>query len=79
MEIVIPRGAGLDVHKRRLVATVLTPAVTETRTSGTLTADLLALAHGLTSCGVTHVTREATGVYGKPVYNVLEAVEGLTV
>jgi transposase len=79
MEIVITHGAGLDVHKRRIVATVLTPAVTETRTFGTLTADLLALADWLTACGVTHVAMEATGVYWKPVYNVLEAVDGLTV
>ena len=79
MEIVITHGAGLDVHKRRIVATVLTSAVTETRTFGTLTADLLALADWLTACGVTHVAMEATGVYWKPVYNVLEAVDGLTV
>jgi len=79
MEVVVTHGAGLDVHKRRILATVITPTVSETRTFGTLTADLLALADWLTACGVTHVAMEATGVYWKPVYNVLEAVEGLTV
>jgi transposase len=79
MEVVVTHGAGLDVHKRRMLATVITPTVSETRTFGTLTVDLLALADWLTACGVTHVAMEATGVYGKPVSDVLEAVEGLTV
>ena len=54
------------------MATVFTPATTETRSFGTLTDDLLALADWLTAAGVTHVAMEATGVYGKPIYNVLE-------
>jgi transposase len=45
---------------------------------GALAADLLALADWLTSCGVSPVAREATGVDWKPVSNGLEAVEGLT-
>ncbi len=54
------------------MATVFTPATTETRSFGTGTDDLRALADGLTAAGVTPVAMEATGVYGKPIYNVLE-------
>lgn len=73
LDVVVTHGAGLDVHKQVIVATVLTPTVTETRSFGSLTPDLLALADWLQACGVTHVAMEATGVYGKPVVNLLEA------
>lgn len=72
MEPYVTRGAGLDIHKKLIVATVFTPTVTETRSFGTLTADLLTLGDGLTDLGVTHVAMEATGVYWKPIYTVLE-------
>jgi transposase len=72
-EVVVTHGAGLDVHKKVIVATVLTSAVTETRSFGTLTPDLLALADWPQACGVTHVAMEATGVYWKPVVNLWEA------
>jgi transposase len=49
----------------------------ETRTFGTMTADLLALAEWLEALGVTHVAMESTGVYWWPVYNLVE--EGLTI
>jgi transposase len=62
----------LDIHKRLIVATVLTPDQQETRSVGTMTSEVLALADWLTACGVTHVAMEATGVYWKPVYNLLE-------
>jgi len=77
MELLIARGAGLDVHKATVVATVRVPddrggrrSVTET--FGTMTADLLALRDWLQAYGVTHVALESTGVYWKPVYYVLE-------
>jgi transposase len=44
MQIMYERCAGLDVHKKTVVACVVTPAGPETRTFGTMTADLLALA-----------------------------------
>jgi transposase len=77
MEVVITRGAGLDVHKATVVATVRVPGpdgdrqiVTET--FGTMTPDLIALREWLQAYGVTHVALESTGVYWKPVYYVLE-------
>ncbi len=57
---------------------IITPRGQATRTFGTFTADLEALAAWLEAEGVTPVAMEATGVYGKPVYNVLETVSSLT-
>jgi transposase len=77
MELLVARGAGLDVHQATVVATVRVPddqggrrSVTET--FGTMTPDLLALRGWLQAYGVTHVALESTGVYWKPVYYVLE-------
>ena len=72
MQVVHERCAGLDVHKKTVVASVLSPEGQETRTFGTMTRDLLLLADWLTERGVTHVAMESTGVYWKPVYNLLE-------
>jgi transposase len=67
----------VDVHKRTVVVTVVVShregrTEKETRTFGTMTADLLALDGWLEGCGVTHVALESTGVYWWPVYNLLE-------
>jgi transposase len=77
MEILYLRCCGLDVHKKSVVACRITPGpkgqpLQETRTFGTMTQDLLALADWLTLAGVTHVAMESTGVYWKPIYNLLE-------
>ena len=77
MEIVHTRCCGLDVHKRTVVACVLTSQADglierQVRTFKTMTVDLLALADWLSSLSVTHVALESTGVYWRPVYNVLE-------
>ncbi len=77
MEVLYERCCGLDVHKRTVVACLLTPGAKrerrqETRTFGTMTDDLLALADWLAEGGCTHVAMEATGAYWKPVYNILE-------
>ncbi len=72
MELVVARAAGLDVHKKTVVATVHTPERRETRTFGTMTADLVGLAAWLREAGVTHVVMESTGSFWLPVYNVLE-------
>lgn len=72
MEILYRYCAGLDVHKKTVVATILTPEQKETRTFGTMTSDLLALSDWLTLHGVTHVAMESTGEYWKPVFNLLE-------
>ena len=75
MEVVVARAAGLDVHKRTVVVTVQTPARRETRTFGTMTADLERLATWLRAEDVSHVVMESTGSFWLPVYNILEQVE----
>lgn len=77
MDVIYPRCAGLDVHKQTVVACarIATDGATPTqdvRTFDTTTSGLLALADWLESCGVQHVAMEATGVYWKPVWHVLE-------
>lgn len=76
MDVIYPRCAGLDVHKQTVVACVRIAAATalvqEVRTFGTTTTDLLALADWLESFGVQQVAMEATGVYWKPVWHILE-------
>jgi transposase len=77
MDILYRCCAGLDVHKKTVVACArrLDEAGRvhqEVRTFGTMTADLLALADWLAERGVTHVAMESTGVFWKPVFNLLE-------
>lgn len=75
MEVMYPRCAGLDVHKDSVVACarcVTEPQHREVRTFGTTTRDLFALADWLESRGCTHVAMEATGIYWKPVWHLLE-------
>ncbi len=79
MDVIVERACGLDVHKRTVVACLVTPGPngkphTELRTFSTVTADLLRLADWLTAAGCTHVAMESTGIYWRPVYNVLEAI-----
>jgi len=67
----------LDVHKDTVVACVRHAgpggqATEHVRTFGTMTAGLLALGDWLAEQGVTHVAMESTGVYWKPVWNLLE-------
>jgi transposase len=69
----IERGAGLDVHKDTVVATIRGTGLTEeTKTFGTFTCDLERLIVWLKAALITHVAMESTGVYWKPVYYVLE-------
>lgn len=75
MRVVHAYCAGLDVHKKTIVACVLTPEGSEIRTFSTMTADLLLLADWLRQQGCRAVAMESTGVYWKPVYNLLEATE----
>jgi len=77
MEVIYRCCAGLDVHKKSIVANVRrieegSRLHTQTRSFGTMTRDLLALFDWLASHGVTHVAMESTGVFWKPVFNVLE-------
>lgn len=76
MDVIYPRCAGLDVHKQTVVACARVagngPLLQEVRSFATTTSGLLALADWLESLGVEHVAMEATGVYWKPVWHVLE-------
>ena len=72
MQTVHERCCGLDVHKKTVVACVLTSTSRETRTFGTLTFELLELVEWLEQERVSHVAMESTGVYWKPVFNLLE-------
>ena len=77
MEIVHKACAGLDVHKKTVVAAIIVPGEQgglrkEVRTFGTMTSDLLALSDWLMDCEVSHVAMESTGEYWKPVFNILE-------
>jgi transposase len=76
MEVQHPRCAGLDVHKDVVVACVRLQEGSSARhvveSFGTTTTALLALRDWLAAHAVTHVAMEATGVYWKPVWHVLE-------
>ena len=79
MNVVIERCAGLDVHKKTVVACVRTPRPgggrprrRETRTFKTTMKGLEALRAWLSSRGVTDAAMESTGVYWRPVWAVLE-------
>jgi transposase len=79
MRIVYTLCCGLDVHKRTVTACLLKwgahgRAVKEVRTFPTTTAGLLQLADWLTQEGCQHVAMESTGVYWKPVHNILVGV-----
>jgi transposase len=77
MEVIYRRCAGLDVHKKLVVAFVILldemgHKQVATRTFETMTAGLLALSDWLSAQGVTDVAMESTGEFWKPVYNLLE-------
>src|SRR5215217_9673075 len=76
MDVVYERWCGLDVHKRTVVACLLTPGPQgqprkAVRTFGTMTGDVLALAEWLAAAGCSHVAMEGTGVYWQPIWNLL--------
>ena len=77
MEVIYQCCCGLDVHKRTIAAGVRRLLEDggmhqETRTFGTMTRDILALADWLAAESVSHAALESTGSYWKPVYNLLE-------
>lgn len=70
---IIERGCGLDIHKKEIVATISGNGLkSETRCFGATTSSLTLLKDWLLSHGITHVAMESTGVYWKPVLNILE-------
>lgn len=77
MDFLYARCCGLDIHKKTVVACLITPGAPgipqkQLRTFGTMTEDILALADWLRAAGCTPVAMESTGVYWKPVWNLLE-------
>jgi len=77
MDVLYERCCGIDVHKKTVVACLITPGASgaptkETRTYGTMTADLLEMMDWLLDAGCTHVAMESTGVFWKAPYNLLE-------
>ncbi len=77
MEVVYERCCGLDIHKKVVVGCLITPGADrrpqkEIRSFGTMTDDLLKLSDWLLEAGCTHVAMESTGVYWKPIFNLLE-------
>ena len=81
MQVLYPRCCGLDVHKSSLTACILInePNRKERllRRFGTMTGDVNALAAWLAEHDVRKVAMESTGVYGKPIWNLLEDSLGL--
>ena len=78
MENIFSCCAGLDVHKESAEACVRrmeahTRLHQETRHWGTMTRDLLVMSDWMAAQGVTHVAMESTGVYWRPIYNILES------
>jgi len=76
MEVLYQRCCGLDVHKETVVACLRIVSggevLREVRTFETTTASLMALSEWLAENGCTHVAMEATGVYWKPVWHILD-------
>jgi transposase len=77
MHVIYERCAGLDVHKKTVVACIMTStargtAQQEVRAFGTMTRDLEALSAWLVAAQVEQVALESTGVYWWPVFNILE-------
>lgn len=78
MEVILECCAGLDVHKDSVEACVRQMSAGgkvdhEVRHWGTTTRELVAMADWLSAMGVSHVAMESTGVYWKPIFNILEA------
>jgi transposase len=76
MELLHRHCCGLDVHKETVVACLRLVSdgkvTTEVRTFQTTTADLLRLSEWLAVNGCTHVAMEATGIYWRPVWHILD-------
>ncbi|MFD0872544.1 IS110 family transposase, partial [Paenibacillus residui] len=75
MQVVYPHCCGLDVHKKTVTACAITPKGKEIQTFSTMTDDLIQMADWIKSHHCTHVAMESTGVYWKPIFNLLELEE----
>ncbi len=84
MQVIYPCCCGLDIHKKFVVACLLTTSADgqtrkEVRTFGMMTDDLLALLDWLAASGCSHAAMESTSSYWRPVYNLLEGQLALVV
>ncbi|MGW6432960.1 IS110 family transposase, partial [Peribacillus butanolivorans] len=75
MEVIIERVCGMDVHKDNITACSMTPEGKEIQTFSTKTVFLIQLMDWIKSHGCTHVAMESTGVFWKPIVNLIEAEE----
>jgi transposase len=75
MDVLIERACGLDVHKKSVTACIMTPEGKEIKTFRTHTVFLLDLIDWIKHHRCTHVAMESTGVFWKPIVNLLEAEE----
>jgi transposase len=75
MEVIIERACGTDVHKDSITACIITPEGKEIQTFSTKTVFLLKLIDWIKEHECTHVAMESTGVFWKPIVNILEAEE----
>lgn len=83
METLISRCAGMDVHQEQIVVCTMVDledgsVETETKTFSTMTRNLFEMLQWLESKEITHIAMESTGVYWKPVYNILEGYFDIT-
>ncbi len=72
MENVIKNVCGLDIHKSSITACIMDNVKEEIRTFGTTTEKLLNLKEWLNENRVSHLAMESTGIYWKPIYNILQ-------
>jgi len=73
MEVIIERACGMDIHKDSITACIMTPEGKVIQTFSTKTVFLLQLIDWIKEHGCTHVAMESTGVFWKPIVNLLEA------
>ncbi|MEA3317233.1 MAG: IS110 family transposase [Bacteroidota bacterium] len=72
-EQVVEKGCGIDVHKKVIVATIKGTDIQETTKSfNAFTVSIEELREWLKKHGITHIAMESTGVYWKPIFNILE-------
>jgi transposase len=76
MDVVYTHVCGLDVHKKNIVACIITPKGKEIRTFEAMTDHVILLVDWIKGAGCSHVAMESTGAYWKPIYNLLE-LEGI--
>ncbi|WP_335872472.1 IS110 family transposase [Bacillus sp. 2205SS5-2] len=84
MDVLLSHCAGMDIHQKEIVVCSLTgnhedATEKETKTFSTLTKSLFELLKWLEEKGITHIAMESTGIYWKPIYNILEGSFDITI